>query len=92
MERHTDLHWDYRMYILILLLPVIIVCSIRNLKYLSPCSVLANVLEFVGLGIIFYFILSESLLQEYQELRHIRYWLVCLFACLEIVNNFRHSH
>ena len=61
MERHTDVRWDYRMYILILLLPVIIVCSIRNLKYLSPCSVLANVLEFVGLGIIFYFIFSEPL-------------------------------
>ena len=49
------------MYILFLLLPVILVCSIRNLKYLSPFSILANILEFVGLGIIFYFIFAEPL-------------------------------
>jgi len=61
VENHTDLRLNYRMYILFLLLPVILVCSIRNLKYLSPFSILANILEFVGLGIIFYFIFAEPL-------------------------------
>ena len=61
VESHTDLRWNYRIYILVLLLPVILICSIRNLKYLSPCSILANILEFVGLGIIFYFIFDEPL-------------------------------
>ena len=37
------------------------ICSIRNLKYLSPCSVLANILEFIGLGIIFYYIFDKPL-------------------------------
>ena len=61
MEDHFNLGWNYRLYILVLLLPVILVCSIKNLKYLSPCSILANILEFVGLGIIFYFIFETSL-------------------------------
>ena len=33
--------------------------SIRNLKYLSPVSMLANLLQFVGLGIIFYYLLQD---------------------------------
>ena len=61
MEAHFDPGWNYRIYIAILVLPVILICSIRNLKYLSPFSILANILEFVGLGIIFYFIFSEPL-------------------------------
>jgi len=61
VDTHFAPGWDYRIYIAILLLPVILICSIRNLKYLSPCSVLANILEFVGLGIIFYFIFENPL-------------------------------
>ena len=53
--------WGYRIYIAILVLPVILICSIRNLKYLSPCSVLANILEFVGLAIIFFYIFDTKL-------------------------------
>ena len=33
----------------------------RNLRYLSPFSILANVIQFVGLGIIFYYIFSTPL-------------------------------
>jgi len=61
IETHFSPGWNYRIYIAILLLPVILICSIRNLKYLSPCSILANILEFVGLGIIFYFIFETPL-------------------------------
>jgi len=61
IETHFAPGWNYRIYIAILLLPVILICSIRNLKYLSPCSVLANILEFVGLGIIFYYIFESPL-------------------------------
>jgi len=53
--------WNYRFYILILLIPVVLICSIRNLRYLSPCSVIANILEFVGLGIIFYYIFRDRI-------------------------------
>merc|ERR1712141_291217 len=37
------------------------ICSIRSLRYLSPCSVIANVFQFVGLGIVFYYIFREPL-------------------------------
>lgn len=43
----------------ITLLPMLLLVSIRNLKYLSPVSMLANILQFVGLGIIFYYLLQD---------------------------------
>ena len=52
---------DYRVYMAVILVPITLLVSIRNLKYLSPCSVLANILEFVGLGIIFYYIFETPL-------------------------------
>jgi len=61
VEAHLAPGWNYRIYIGLLVLPVILVCSIKNLKYLSPCSVLANILEFVGLAIIFYYIFDTQL-------------------------------
>jgi len=53
--------WNYRIYIGILLIPVTLTCLVRNLKYLSPLSIVANILEFVGLGIIFYYIFATPL-------------------------------
>jgi len=43
----------------IILVPMLLLASIRNLKYLSPVSMLANLLQFVGLGIIFYYLLQD---------------------------------
>merc|ERR1712106_216510 len=63
-ETYFDLGWNYRLYIALLLIPVIMICSIKNLKYLSPCSILANILEFVGLGIIFYYIFATPILSS----------------------------
>ncbi|XP_023344937.1 proton-coupled amino acid transporter 1 isoform X1 [Eurytemora carolleeae] len=61
VETYLSPGWNYRIYIAILLIPVILTCCVRNLKYLSPLSVVANILEFVGLGIIFYFIFATPL-------------------------------
>jgi len=61
VETYLNPGWNYRLYIACLVVPVILICSIKNLRYLSPCSVLANILEFVGLGIIFYYIFCTSL-------------------------------
>merc|ERR1711892_899617 len=60
-ETYFTLGWNYRLYIALLLIPVIMICSIKNLRYLSPCSVLANILEFAGLGIIFYYIFATPI-------------------------------
>lgn len=43
----------------IILIPMLLLASIRNLKYLSPISMLANILQFIGLGIIFYYLLQD---------------------------------
>ena len=41
------------------LLPMLFLVSVRNLKYLAPVSMLANLLQFIGLGIIFYYLLVD---------------------------------
>ena len=41
------------------LFPMLVLVSIRNLKYLSPVSMLANLLQFIGIGIIFYYLLRD---------------------------------
>ena len=50
---------DYRIYMAVTLLPMLLLVSIRNLKYLSPVSMLANLLQFTGLAIIFYYLLTD---------------------------------
>ena len=50
---------DYRVYMAIILIPMILLVCIRNLRYLSPVSMLANLLQFVGLAIIFYYLLRD---------------------------------
>ena len=43
----------------IILVPMLLLACIRNLKSLSPVSMLANILQFSGLGIIFYYVLQD---------------------------------
>jgi len=50
---------NYRVYLAALLLPMVLLCLIRNLKYIAPFSMLANVLEFAGVGVIFYYLLQD---------------------------------
>ena len=56
-------HWygemDYHLYMLIILVPMVLLACIRNLKYLSPVSMIANLLQFTGLAIIFYYLLQD---------------------------------
>eukprot|EP00092_Neocalanus_flemingeri_P037297 GFUD01040619.1.p1 GENE.GFUD01040619.1~~GFUD01040619.1.p1 ORF type:complete len:484 (+),score=100.98 GFUD01040619.1:119-1570(+) len=50
---------NYHIYMAIILIPMLFLVSIRNLKYLSPVSMLANILQFIGLGIIFYYVFQD---------------------------------
>jgi len=50
---------DYRVYMAVTLLPMLVLVSVRNLKYLSPVSMFANLLQFTGLGITFYYLLMD---------------------------------
>jgi len=56
IESELSLGWDYRHYLAVLFIPILLICSIKNLKYLSPLTIIANILELLGLAIIFYFI------------------------------------
>ncbi|XP_067003585.1 proton-coupled amino acid transporter-like protein CG1139 [Anabrus simplex] len=47
---------DVRIYMLILLLPLILINWVRNLKLLAPFSTLANILTLVGFGITIYYL------------------------------------
>lgn len=50
---------DDRIWMLILLLPLILINMIRNLKLLAPFSQLANVITFVGLSIVMYYVFQD---------------------------------
>ena len=50
---------DYRVVMAVTLLPMLVLVSVRNLKSLSPVSMFANLLQFTGLGIIFYYLLID---------------------------------
>lgn len=52
-DKVTGYYWgslDVRMYLLILLVPLIILCYVPNLKYLTPVSMISN--GFMGVGIL----------------------------------------
>ena len=58
---------DVRLYMLAMLLPLILVNWIRNLKFLAPCSTIANCITFASFGIILYYIFREPLSFENRE-------------------------
>lgn len=53
-------HMNYRMYLLMILVPVLIINCIRNLKHLTPVSLVADVLTIIGFIIILYYILGTG--------------------------------
>ena len=55
------LSWDYRIYLSIIMAPTIILVSVRNLRFLSPVSVVANLFEFYTLAVVFYYIFRDPL-------------------------------
>jgi len=52
---------DLKIYMTILLLPLIFINYIRNLKFLAPFSTIANAIMFSGFAIILYYIFREPL-------------------------------
>jgi len=54
-----NLDFDIRVYMAILTIPIIMLCWIRKLKYLSPVSLLANMLQTASLVILFYYVFQD---------------------------------
>lgn len=47
-------HIDLSIHMIFVVVPVLLLCMVRNLKYLTPFSTLANVLMAVGVGAVLY--------------------------------------
>ena len=63
---HSDI--DLRLYMVMILLPLILLNLVRNLKWLAPFSMIANILMAAGVGITFYYVFSE--LPPYETRPH----------------------
>ncbi|XP_069701054.1 proton-coupled amino acid transporter-like protein CG1139 [Periplaneta americana] len=62
IKQVVDQYWyevDVRLYMVMLLLPLILINYVRNLKLLAPFSSFANVVTFVGLGITMYYVFDN---------------------------------
>lgn len=59
IEHYTGSEMNLRVMIALLLIPLILLSWIPNLKYLAPVSMVANVFMCVGLGITFYYLVTD---------------------------------
>lgn len=59
IDYYTETDKDLRLYMAMLLPLLIIFSLVRNLKYLAPFSMVANMLIATGMGIAFYYILQD---------------------------------
>ncbi|XP_063239964.1 proton-coupled amino acid transporter-like protein pathetic isoform X2 [Bacillus rossius redtenbacheri] len=59
VDFYTNNHWDLRIYMVIMMPILVVINMVRNLKYLAPFSMFANILIATGLGITFYYIFSD---------------------------------
>lgn len=59
VDYYTDTDKDLRVYMAALLPLLIVFNLVRNLKYLAPFSMVANVLIATGMGITFYYIFRD---------------------------------
>lgn len=56
----SENHLDVRFYMVIMLPPLIAMNLIRNLKYLAPFSMLANILVTATVGVTFYYVAQDT--------------------------------
>ncbi|XP_055708651.1 proton-coupled amino acid transporter-like protein CG1139 isoform X1 [Phlebotomus papatasi] len=59
VDHYYSIDLDVRVYMAFLLLPLILINLIRNLKYLTPFSMFANILIAAGMAITMYYIFSD---------------------------------
>lgn len=59
VDHYTGSYIDLRLYMVMLALPLVLLNTIRNLKWLAPFSMIANLLMATGVGITFYYVFSD---------------------------------
>ena len=60
-ENLLGLDWSFYYYILLLWVPLVLLCLLRNLRLLAPVTVIATVCELYALAIVFYYIFRDPL-------------------------------
>merc|ERR1712071_729979 len=55
----TDVSWDSRVFMAIASVPLIFLNWIRNLKLLTPVSVISNLLQIFSIVVVFYYVLQD---------------------------------
>lgn len=61
VDLYVEEETDVRLFMLIVLLPLILINWVRNLKYLAPFSTVANVITLASFAIILYYIFREPI-------------------------------
>ncbi|XP_031624543.1 proton-coupled amino acid transporter-like protein pathetic isoform X2 [Contarinia nasturtii] len=56
---HYFIHINVRVYLLLLLIPMIMLNFLKNLKYLTPVSLFASILTVTGISITFHYMLQD---------------------------------
>ncbi|KAL4717538.1 hypothetical protein ACJJTC_000687 [Scirpophaga incertulas] len=51
---HYELKLDLSIHMILVVIPVLLACMVRNLKYLTPFSTIANVMMAVGVSVVVY--------------------------------------
>lgn len=69
---HYFVYLDVRIYLMILLIPMILVNMVKNLKFITPMSLFASILTVTGLGITFYYMLDH--LPHVDTVTHVGSW------------------
>lgn len=59
IEQYQDVDINIRLYICMLWIPLLIVNSVRILKFLAPFSLIANILMIVGIGITLHYVFRD---------------------------------
>ncbi|XP_058449870.1 proton-coupled amino acid transporter-like protein pathetic isoform X2 [Malaya genurostris] len=87
VDYYTHSHLDVRYYIVLLLVPLIFINLIRKLKYLTPFSMIANILIGTGVGITLYYIVQDlpsfSERQIIAEIHHMPMFFGTVIFALE---------
>jgi solute carrier family 36 (proton-coupled amino acid transporter) len=59
IDFYFELGWDVRIFMCLLTIPLVFLNWIRNLKYLAPVSLIANILQTVSIVVVFYYVLQN---------------------------------
>ncbi|XP_037035316.1 proton-coupled amino acid transporter-like protein CG1139 [Bradysia coprophila] len=61
LNEACGVYWNVKIYVAILLLPLMLLMCVRNLKHLTPFSLISNCITFVGVAMLFYYFFEDGI-------------------------------